>query len=416
MPNATDPSPQRDRLSVWTGVNGEMVQGLPLLRGADAGMSVTPHDRNASMVERYANGATMAEIGVEHGITSERVRQILRRQGAVTSEDARRVRREARAAELSADIDRFLSEYRGIVEEMAAAGVPRAEVEARFALLLPDVPPVVVREGVDQAGLLFNVDFQEFAFTDAVIECAVWFALARDVSLVPDPWTSVIPALDLADGREVGNALQREGLDATVVAHILRMAHTARRYAADSPNIGLSAKRYDAQRAKILKELGLQSWKGNAPWPPTSQTVRKRLGNGSWADALRRLGLTPDPRGRQRGLLLYDEEQYNQAVCDFIRWAQAIGRPTSAQGYGRWVDDEERAGRHWPSAESVRIRYATGRTRNASQACPAARPRCAGHERPPRRRSPPWPCTGRRLNLSSFGSGSHTHPVRNNAR
>jgi len=207
-------------------------------------MMGTRRDRDALIVERYATGATLAQIGSEHGISRERVRQILVSQGAVTAEDARRVRRESHAADMSADMDQFFGEYRDVLEEMAAAGIPRTEVEARFALLLPHISPVVVRGSVDQAGLLFNVDVQEFTFTDVVIECAVWFALARDAGLAPAPWPEVILALDLAGGREVGNALLREGLVPTVVADILRMAHTAKSYAADSPEVGLSAKRY----------------------------------------------------------------------------------------------------------------------------------------------------------------------------
>ena len=320
-------------------------------------MTGTKHDRDALIVERYAAGATLAHIGAEHSISRERVRQILVQQGAVTAEDARRVRREGRAAELSADVDRFLVEYRDVLEEMAVAGIPRTDVEARFSLLLPEIPQVVVRESADQAGLLFNVDVQEFIFTEAVIECAVWFALARDAGLAPAPWATVIPALDLAGARQVGNALQREGLDAAVVAHILRMAYTAKRYAAGNSDVGLSAKRYNAQRAEILTELGLQSRQGNAPWPPTSQTVMKRLGDGSWADAQRRLSLSPDRRGRKRGLILYDEDQYTRALRGFLDSAQATDRTATFQDYGRWVDDEERAGRHWPSAESVRLRY-----------------------------------------------------------
>ncbi|MEU1887076.1 sigma factor-like helix-turn-helix DNA-binding protein [Micromonospora rifamycinica] len=58
-------------------------------------------ERNLAMVEMYAGGETLSAIGEKFGVTRERVRQILAKRGAVTAEDARRVRREARADELS---------------------------------------------------------------------------------------------------------------------------------------------------------------------------------------------------------------------------------------------------------------------------------------------------------------------------
>lgn len=130
-----------------------------------------------------------------------------------------------------------------------------------------------------------------------------------------------------------------------VAAHILRMAHTAKRYAASNVDVGLSARRYSTQRAEILTELGLQSRQGSAAWPPTMLTVMKRLGGGSWADAQRRLGLTPDQRGRQPGLILYNEEQYKRAVRDFLDWARPpAGRRPARNTDAGWTARSGRAG------------------------------------------------------------------------
>ncbi len=325
-------------------------------------------ERNLAMVDMYAGGGTLSAIGEKFGVTRERVRQILAKQGAVTAEDARRVRREARADELFEAVRRFLDEYREVLTEMAASGVPRTEVEARFRLLIPAVPAAIVREGLSQAGILFDVDVQEFKFSEAVIESAVWFALARELDLAVAPATAV-RQLDVAAATELTEVLQAEGLDPDVVANILLSVEAAKAYAAANLGVGLSAQRYNAQRSKILIELGFQSRQGSAPWPPTSQTVMKRLGAGAWADALIGIGLTPDKRGRQRGLLVFNETQYTQAVSGFLDFASRTGQPQSFEMYGKWVDQEERAGRHWPAPASVRLRF--GNWMNAKRSAAA---------------------------------------------
>ena len=82
----------------------------------------------------------------------------------------------------------------------------------------------------------------------------------------------------------------------------------------------------------------------------------KRLGGGYWAEALRSIGLTPE-RGRERGLLRFTENDYDNAVVDFLAQANATGRAPTFEAYGNWVESEDRAGRRKPAPASVRIRY-----------------------------------------------------------
>lgn len=314
-------------------------------------------ERNLAMVELYATGETLAAIGDKFGVTRERVRQILGKQGAVTADDARRVRREARAAEMSDSVNTFLTEYGEVLAGLAGAGIPRAEVEARFSLLVPSVAPGLVREGLRRAGYLFNVDVQEFIFPKAVIEGAVWYALARELELPVDR-VAAVRQVNLSDAADLSEALQNEGIDAATIAAILLTVEAARNYVASNPGVGISAQRYNSQRSTIQVELGLESRKGNSPWPPTSQTVMKRLGAGAWADALVHMGLSPDrSRGRQRGLLVYTEGQYVEALTNFLNFAAESGQPSSFDMYGQWVEQEERAGRTWPAPASVRLRF-----------------------------------------------------------
>jgi hypothetical protein len=331
-------------------------------------------ERDLAIVEMYALGETSADIGNKLGISRQRVHQILGRIGAVTAEDARRVRSEVRATELSEAVSQFLREYGSVLKKLAALGIPRAEVESRFGLVLPALPAAIVREGLSKAGILFNVDVQEYTFSNSVIEGAVWFILSRELELDVDP-VAAVSQIDVAAAAELTETLQSEGLETSIIADIIIAIEAARSYILVKPETGLPKHRFDTHRTDILVELGIQSGKGTAPWPPTSQTVMKRLGAGSWADALIAIGLTPDKRGRPRGLLAYTESQYLEAIAKFLISADQTGRSASYEAYGTWVDQEERAGRHWPSQASVRLRFGnwTNAKRSAVGGDPATR-------------------------------------------
>ncbi|MFI5522665.1 sigma factor-like helix-turn-helix DNA-binding protein [Streptomyces platensis] len=314
-------------------------------------------DRDLEMCRLYAAGHTLQEIGETFGVTRERVRQIVsNRSDAVSAATARSARREARAEQLTSQASEFLAVHREGIVKLAEGGASRSDVEARFALLFPEVAAVVVREAIAEAKVLFDVDVQEFAFSTSAIEGAVWYALAREQGLTGDR-RGAAQEMDLDVMEEAGQVLLREGVEPTVVAEILGLIHAAQELVRSGEQVGISAARYNARRESVLEELGMESNKGARPWPPTSQTVMKRLGEGSWAKAQVALGLTPDSRGRPEGLLLFDPQDYPAAVADFLRDAQSVGSPATFEGYSSWVQAEERSGRRRPSAESVRLHY-----------------------------------------------------------
>ncbi|WP_314175793.1 sigma factor-like helix-turn-helix DNA-binding protein [Streptomyces winkii] len=307
------------------------------------------------MAQMYTEGATLAEIGSKYGISRERVRQVLQSKGSVTAEESRQARRRAREADLNEKVGEFLSQHRSTIEGLAAAGTPRSEVEERFRLVHPEVPAAIVKQSIMASSVLFDVDYQEFNFPVSAVESALWYALARELDLKADRATA-IEDLDLAEAREVSDALSSEQLAPETVATVLCLVSAAREYARKTP-VGLSAQRYNRQRVDILRELGLESKQGATPWPPTSQTVMKRLGAGSWADAQLSVGLSPDRRGRPRGLLVFREEDYELSVKKFMEYAAETGQSATFAVYGAWVEAEERAGRRWPSAPSIRFHY-----------------------------------------------------------
>ncbi len=315
-------------------------------------------NRDKRIVALYAGGASMQELATKYGLSRQRVHQIIRRLGGAEAEAARAVRRGLRDEQQSARVQAFLDQYQDVIVELATSGCARAEIEGRFSLLVSDSPASVVRDSLTKADVIFDVNIQEYAFPTVAIESAVWYVLARSLNLKAD-LISALRRIDLAEAQEVAAVLDQQGLSAGTRAEILMLVAAARAYIIDNPAVTITKQRYDEVRRDILRALGLVSAQGVMPWPPTSQTVMKRLGSGYWAEALRYLGLTPSSRGRERGLLRFSEDDYAKAVVDFLAQAAVTGQATTFETFRDWIDSEERAGRRRPSPPSIRLRYVT---------------------------------------------------------
>jgi hypothetical protein len=298
----------------------------------------------------------MSDLSIRFGVSRQRIHQIIRRLGGTDADTARALRRDVRDEQHGASVKAFLDHYQDIIADLAASGLARADIEDRFALLLPETPPAVIRDGLARAEVIFNVNIQDYAFPTAAIEAAVWYAIARNLRLGPD-LSVALNQIDVAEASEVAAALNQQGLRPEIRANILIMIANARAHFIKNEAVCITKKRYGEVRSEILDDFGLVSAQGVMPWPPTSQTVMKRLGGGYWAEALRNIGLTPDERGRERGLLRFTEDDYDNAVVDFLAQASATGRPPTFDAYGEWVQSEDRAGRRRPASASVRLRY-----------------------------------------------------------
>lgn len=346
----------------------------------DASLPLAELSRDQQIVASYSSGTSMPDLAARFGISRQRIHQIIRRLGGADAETARAVRREVRDERQSAAVQSFLDHYRAVIVDLAASGSSRADIETRFALLLPDTPAIVIRDALARAEVLFDLDVQEYAFPTVAIESAVWYALAHDLKLGAD-LSIAMHQIDLAEAREVAAVLDQQGLGAEVRAKILIMIANARAYAVDNRAVTISRKRYDEIRREVLDDLGLVSAQGIMPWPPTCQTVLKRLGGGYWREALQNIGLVPDERGRERGLLRFTEDDYDNAVVDFLARANVTGIAQTRGAYRDWVESEDRAGRRRPSAESVCLRYTSWTNAKRMVAASGARSPASLHMR-----------------------------------
>lgn len=122
----------------------------------------------------------------------------------------------------------------------------------------------------------------------------------------------------------------------------------------------LSGAQYDRARRNHLARTKTASRVGVAVWPPTSQTLMKQLGGGSWTRAMTALGLTT-ATGRPPGSGTFDDVAYRVAVADFLA---AVADPVevsttteSFAGLATWLAERKAEGRNVPSAAAVRKHF-----------------------------------------------------------
>lgn len=312
--------------------------------------------RDSEIVRLYEQGVPGTQLAEQYGVTRQRIDQILRARGAIDAGQARAVRSERRASEQVEAAQAFLDEHDASLRALAHSGASRVEVESKFALLTPDVAGDVVREAIKRSGLLFDVNREEYHFGHSVIEAGIWYILSRENGLQGD-LTVALAELTLAEMVDVSRALTGLGIVPDRTKDILLSIAAARRHLIAAPEVTISKKKYDEQRTSALDYLGLAGGQGSLVWPPTSQTVIKRLGSGYWKDALASVGITASDRGRSRGLVVFEESDYRSAITDFLQHCKATGSPESYDSFERWVGNEDRLGRQRPSGPAVRNFY-----------------------------------------------------------
>lgn len=323
-------------------------------------MTTTPElsreQRDAAMVERYANGETLDAIGQSFGITRERVRQIIAKVGGANAEESRKNRIAAREAVTKAAHEAFLDQYGDLARQMARRGVTRPDAVLKLQALYPAIDVDLAEEALKGSAILFSKAQIDDIFSKEALAAGIWFLLGSDRRLSPDrEWAAV--NLDLSLISELRAALESAEASPDDVATILGVIGAAQRHVSESPSASITGARYQELRDELVVALGLVSRQGAFPWPPTRQTVMKRFGG--WNEALETMGIGTTTQGRPKGLLKFTREDYDDAVRDFCFLASAAKTNATYAAYDEWVKQEVAAGRSRPSGASVRNVYGT---------------------------------------------------------
>lgn len=328
-------------------------------------------ERNRTIVRLYGEGVSGTELSERYDLTRQRIDQILKANGAIEAVAARTVRSARRAQRFDTSVSDLVGEYGETLRTLADAGATRAEVESKFAYLTPGISDALLRAAITSSGAVFNVNREEYNFNQTVIEAGIWFMIARENELECDVLTA-LTSVSLKEMADVADALGDLGVSSEQVRDVLVSIAAARRRVATDPSLTIAKKRYDEHRGAAIRDLGLSTGRGSRAWPPTSQTVMKRLGDGYWTDALASVGITASDRGRSRGLILFEEADYTRAILSFFRHCQATNASQSFAAFQNWVDNEDRLGRQQPSGAAVRLFY--GSWTNAKRSVSAGSP------------------------------------------
>ncbi|WP_144237965.1 sigma factor-like helix-turn-helix DNA-binding protein [Microbacterium sp. C448] len=319
-------------------------------------MNETKHmsERDQRILERYAEGATLDAIGREEGITRERVRQIAQQLGGPGAQTARAARQAVKEASATQARESFLEAFGPLASDLAHQGFTRPATIARIKNLFPAINTDLAEDALKMSSIVFDQDNSADTFSNIALEAGVWYLLGAELRLKPDhAWAAANLPQELLD--ELGSHLVEASVTADELATILGIIGAAQRTALEDPTLTITGSRYNELRAELLEAMGLKSAKGAKPWPPTRQTIMKRYEG--WNDALESMGLALATKGRQKGLLIFSEEGYAQAIVDFISAASVSSIEPTFASYGQWVKSESVLGIRRPSPAAIRNYY-----------------------------------------------------------
>ncbi|WP_234005521.1 sigma factor-like helix-turn-helix DNA-binding protein [Arthrobacter sp. PGP41] len=254
-------------------------------------MTTTPElsreQRDAAMVERYADGETLDAIGQSFGITRERVRQIIAKVGGTNAEESRKNQIAAREAATKAAHEAFLAQYGNLARQMAKRGVSRPDTVLKLQALFPTIDVDLAEDALRGSAILFSKAQVDDIFSQEALAAGIWFLLGSDRNLAPDREWAVVN-LDLSLMSELRAALESAEASPDDVATILGVIGAAQKHLSEDPAVSITGARYQELRDELVVAFGLVSRQGAFPWPPTRQTVMKRFGG--WNEALEAMG------------------------------------------------------------------------------------------------------------------------------
>lgn len=169
-------------------------------------------------------------------------------------------------------------------------------------------------------------------------------------------------ANDLTDGdpesipEEMRKSVEAQTDETTkeLVIPTLKRIAAAREAIAANPSMTFTASQYEKSRKELISAVDLQAGRGSVAWPPTSQTIIKRIG-GYWNEALSSIGLNVKS-GRKRGGLRFTEKSYISALRSFASWCARNSASPSYKTYTQWVAKTGKKGKV-PSGAAIRQRY-----------------------------------------------------------
>lgn len=314
---------------------------------------------------------TYEEIGARFGVTRERARQIIRQKGGKAASSVRKNRHEKKIEAAEADVQELYQRAASVIEKLYLDGRTKAETASVIRGVFPGYADEVVDEALRVSGFVFAQAKQAPQFSDDLVRAAVYFVLGEinDFDANAETIASVVP-LDMV--KDLVEHAEFEPFPSRGTDLVLRRIAGAIEAIESGAELSLSHQAYEKTRIMVWSAEG---WAGGAGtyWPPTKQTVMKRLGDSYWEDAMLALGLKPSARrGRPRGLVKYTVADYEAAVRDYLGYCSAYKLNPTFERFEAWVAQEKVAGRGRPSSVSVRNAFGSWISALQSKGLPGA--------------------------------------------
>jgi hypothetical protein len=295
---------------------------------------------------------TLEAIGQRFNISRERVRQILSKRNAISPSEQRELKRKGRIEHMDRVRDNFGTKAR----ELARSGAGKAEVIQTLEELFYDFSRSEVEKLFKDSGVrVLKVRDTPDRFSDVQLQLAVYlcFGLQFDAALENNDFGHHFSwelQKELVAQKESAHFPSSPSLEEIINAVGFTLAKREQGVLDPFPHSA-----YEQVRRNVWRANGWVSGIGGKLWPPTQQTIAKRLGGGFWGEATGLLGFPPSEKsGRSRGGGMSDPELVESSLAEFLRFCSLSGEnPTSAR-FDSWRLSPAASGRRVPSSGTVR--------------------------------------------------------------
>lgn len=315
-------------------------------------------ERDQQVRALYAAGTPMAQLVEHFGVSRQRIHQILRSGRALVpgaGEVAARRKDLAHARE-NARLDALARRVGDHVTEAAARGRNRAEVleavrrdHPGLDITHDDLGAVLARAGVALPPA------RQPGYSPDALKAAIYYALA--ISAGQDRGTSPVPAQAVQAWAEVLAPYLYD--DRQHLTEVARAVATGQQLVDSGGVTTLTHAGYlQARRQGRTHEP-----QDGRSWPPDSVTLKRALGEGTWAGALAAVGLHSSP-GKPPGRTWYTHAELEDTVETFRQARPPAARTRAA--YLDWRAHEAAQGRPRPGVKALLAHYQNWTTVSSS--------------------------------------------------
>lgn len=252
--------------------------------------------------------------------------------------------------------EKFVENYSDLLNQLVRAGWTPGEAYSRFTTLFPEVSPDFVHKAINSGHWTF-VGRKEHLLNNVMMAAALWYSVAVTHDLEPDSEYTAVH-LDPVIVQDLPRLFTAAGVDAEKIASIMSRCGTTLKHLAENPYIRLDEASYDDFLEDLPSEVqGISD--DVFIWPPQRSIIEDRLGEGSFSQALLRVGICPpdlEELGMSVSASAVSDRAFRNALGEFLSYCIRYDRNPTVLLYGSWAVARNQMGRV-PLVGAVRAKY-----------------------------------------------------------